>query len=83
MHTTEEHKTKEEMQAESTSTGHHAAMDYQENEENGELQMMGSLAGSLFLCEEAVQVFDDGKANFNGTPGEKPHQDVRAQSAQY
>jgi hypothetical protein len=36
---------------------------------NSGLQMMGSLAGSLFLCKEAVQAFDNGKENSNGTPG--------------
>jgi hypothetical protein len=58
----ERHKTWEDIQANSSSAGHHVKY--------GGLQMMGSLAGSLLLCEEAVQVFNhNGEDNFDEMPG--------------
>jgi hypothetical protein len=56
IHTTEGHKTREELQAAGNPQGNAAATG---ESENGGLQMMGNLMGSLFLCEDALRENDE------------------------
>jgi hypothetical protein len=56
---------KEEIAVEGISQGHVTAMG---EGENGVLQMMGSLMGSMFLCEEVLQDIDESNDKFRESP---------------